>query len=210
MKNNKNSNHQNQKSFFFDDFFETTQKNKKSDKSEINEDRLYALFSLFFSLILIFSISIFSISIQESNFQGFKKTNYNYPLLRRDVVDRSGELMARNINSYHAAVKPNLIKKKENFILNIKLKFPKISSSELKKKLEVGKRFYLKRRLTEDEKNKLRSLGQKGIIFEPFQRRVYPHGQLYSHVLGQIDDDNYGISGIENYFDRELKDKKKN
>jgi len=209
MKNNKNSNHQNQKSFFFDDFFETTQKNKKSDKSEINEDRLYALFSLFFSLILIFSISIFSISIQESNFQGFKKTNYNYPLLRRDVVDRSGELMARNINSYHAAVKPNLIKKKENFILNIKLKFPEISSSELKKKLEVGKRFYLKRRLTEDEKNKLRSLGQKGIIFEPFQRRVYPHGQLYSHVLGQIDDDNYGISGIENYFDRELKDKKK-
>ena len=208
MKNNKNSNHENQKSFFFDDFFETTQKNKKSDKSEINEDRLYALFS-FFSLILIFSISIFSISIQESNFQGYKKTNYNYPLLRRDVVDRNGELMARNINSYHAAVKPNLIKKKENFILNIKLKFPEISSSELKKKLEVGKRFYLKRRLTKDEKNKLRSLGQKGIIFEPFQRRVYPHGQLYSHVLGQIDDDNYGISGIENYFDRELRDKKK-
>jgi cell division protein FtsI (penicillin-binding protein 3) len=209
QKNKINFNHTNQKSFFFDDFLETTQKNKKLNKSKIYEDRLYILFSLFFSLILIFSISIFSISIQESSFQGYEKTNYNYPLLRRDVLDRNGKLMARNINSYHAAVKPGLIKNKENFILNIKLKFPEISSLELKKKLESKKRFYLKRRLTADEKNKLRSLGQKGIIFEPFQSRVYPHGQLYSHVLGQIDDDNYGISGIENYFDRELRDKQK-
>ncbi len=206
MKNKKNSIYENQKSFFFDDFFETIQTNKKLNKSKIYEDRLYALFSFFFSLILIFSISIFSISIQESNFQGYKKVDYNYPLLRRDILDRNGELMARNINSYHAAVKSDLIKNKENFILNIKLKFPEISSSELKKKLKYEKRFYLKRRLIADEKNKLRSLGQKGIIFEPFQSRVYPHGQLYSHVLGQIDDDNYGISGVENYFDRELRD----
>ena len=117
--------------------------------------------------------------------------------------------MARNINSFHAAIKPSLIKNKENFILKIKLNFPKISTTELKKKLENEKRFYLKRRLTEDERNRLWSLGEKGIITELFQRRVYPHGQLYSHVLGQIDDDNYGISGIENYFDRELRDIKK-
>ena len=208
-KNNKNFNHENQKSFFFDDFLETTQKNKKMNKFKIYDDRLYVLFSFFFSLILIFSISIFSVSIQESNFQGYKKANYNYPLLRRDVLDRNGELMARNINSYHAAVKSDLIKNKENFILKIKLNFPDISSVQLKKKLESKKRFYLKRRLTEDERNRLWSLGEKGIITELFQRRVYPHGQLYSHVLGQIDDDNYGISGIENYFDRELRNNQK-
>ena len=38
---------------------------------------------------------------------------------------------------------------------------------------------------------------------------MYPHGQLYSHILGQIDDDNYGVSGIENYLDRELRNTKK-
>ena len=208
-KNNKNFINENQKSFFFGDFLESAQKNKNFNKSNIHEDRLYILFSFFFSLILVFSISIFSISIQKSNFQGYEKTDYNYPLLRRDILDRNGELMARNINSYHAVVKSDLIKNKENFILKIKLNFPEISATELKKKLESKKRFYLKRRLTEDEKNKLWSLGEKGIVTEPFQRRVYPHGQLYSHVLGQIDDDNYGISGIENYFDIELRDKQK-
>ena len=208
-KNNKIFTHENQKSFFFDYFLETTKKNKKFNKYKIYEDRLYALFSFFFSLILVFSISIFSISIQESNFQGYKKVNNYSSLLRRDVLDRNGELMARNISSYHAAVKPNLVKNKENFILNIQLNFPDISITELKKKLKNKKRFYLKRRLTPEEKNKLWSLGEKGIIIEPFQSRVYPHGQLYSHILGQIDDDNYGISGIEKYFDRELRDNQK-
>ena len=48
-------------------------------------------------------------------------------------------------------------------------------------------------------------MGEKGIMFEPYQSRIYPHADLYSHILGQIDNDNYGISGVEKYFDKELK-----
>ena len=209
-KNNKNLIHQNQKSFFFDDFLEISPKQKKIHKSKIPEDRLYILFSVFFSLILIYSICIFSISIQSSNLQEYKKVDQNSLFLRRDVVDRNGQLIASNINSYHAAVKPNLIKNKENFILKIKLNFPEISLVKLKKNLKNKNYFYLKKRLTEDEKNKLWSFGEKGIIIEPFQSRVYPHGQLFSHVLGQTDENNYGISGIEKFFDRDLKNIKKN
>ena len=208
-KNNKNFIYHNQKSFFFEDFLETNQKQKKLYKSKILEDRLYVLFSVFFSLILVFSISIFSISLQKSNLQGYKKADQHFLPLRRDVVDRNAELIARNINSYHAAIKPNLIKNKENFIINIKLNFPEISLPKLKENLENKKYFYLKKRLTEDEKNKLWSFGEKGIILEPFQSRIYPHRQLYSHILGQTDDDNYGVSGIEKFFDKELRDKQK-
>ena len=50
-------------------------------------------------------------------------------------------------------------------------------------------------------------LSEKGLIFEPFQARVYTHGNLFSHIIGQVDYDNYGISGIEKYFDKELRDK---
>jgi len=208
-KNNKNFTYHNQKSFFFEDFLETNQKQKKLYKSKILEDRLYVLFSVFFSLILVFSISIFSISLQKSNLQGYKKADQHFLPLRRDVVDRNAELIARNINLYHAAIKPNLIKNKENFIINIKLNFPEISLPKLKENLENKKYFYLKKRLTEDEKNKLWSFGEKGIIIEPFQSRIYPHRQLYSHILGQTDDDNYGVSGIEKFFDKELRDKQK-
>ena len=212
MKNKKNKNfiHQNQKSFFFEDFPEISQRQKVINKLKISDDRLYILFCVFFSLILVFSISIFSISIQPSNFYNLKNTNQSFLNLRRDVVDRNGELIARNINTYRAAIKPSLIKNKKNFVIKIKLNFPEISTFELKKNLDKKKRFYLKRRLTEEERYKLWSLGEKGIITEPFQSRVYPHGQLFGHILGQIDDDNYGISGIEKYFDKDLRNNKIN
>ena len=36
---------------------------------------------------------------------------------------------------------------------------------------------------------------------------MYTHGNLFSHIVGQVDYDNFGISGIEKYLDKELKDK---
>ena len=39
---------------------------------------------------------------------------------------------------------------------------------------------------------------------------MYTHGDLFSHIIGQVDYDNYGVSGIEKYFDKELKNKKIN
>ena len=64
-----------------------------------------------------------------------------------------------------------------------------------------------KKTLKPKEKEKLWALGEKAIIFEPFQSRIYTHSNLFSHLVGQVDYDNYGISGIEKYFDKELKDK---
>ena len=208
IRKNKNYN-KNQKSFYFEDYLETNIKQKKNSRSSISEDRVYILFLFFFCLISIFAIKIILISIQEPLFLENKKNNLNFLPLRRDIVDRNGELISRNIKAYHAAIKPNLISDKKKFLINIKLNFPLISQKRLKDKLSGNKRFYLKRRLTEEERFKLWSMGEKGIKLESFQTRIYPHAELYSHILGQIDDDSYGISGVEKYFDRELRNLKK-
>ncbi len=149
---------------------------------------------------------ILLISFQEPQFLESKKNSLNFLPLRRDIVDLNGILISRNIKSFHAAVKPNLIKNKSKFLLNIKINFPEISQGKLKNNLKKSKYFYLKKRLDEEEKNKLWSLGEKGIIFEPYQSRIYPHANLFSHILGQTDNDNYGVSGVEQYFDYELTD----
>ena len=77
--------------------------------------------------------------------------------------------------------------------------------SFLKQKLNKKKYFYFKKNITEEERKELWSLGEKGLLFETTQTRVYPHKNLFSHVIGQIDLDNNGISGIEKSFDKELK-----
>ncbi len=206
-KNKKNLNI-NQQSFFFEDYLSTNQKLRNEKRFKISEDRMYILFFSFFSLILIFSLKIMFISFQNFTYSQIKNYQYNFKPIRNDIVDRHGILLSRNITTYHAAIKPNLIKDKKKFLIKVKLAFPEIDSKRMKKNLQKKKYFYLKKRLTNNEKQKLWKLGEKGIIFEPFQTRIYPHANLYSHIIGQTDYDNYGISGVENYYDKYLRDSK--
>ena len=201
---NKNNN---QTSFYFEDYLETNKKSKMLKKSNNFQDRIYLLFFFFFSLVLIFSIKITHISLNKNNIFNNQKQLKHFSLTRRDIVDRNGEIISRNINTFHAAVDPKLIQDKKKFLLNLRLNFPELPIDEIEIKLNNKKYFRLKKRIDQIEKDKFWSLGEKAIKFEPFQARMYTHGNLFSHIIGQVDYDNYGVSGIEKYFDRELKDK---
>ena len=207
MKKSKKKNkyfNNNQRSFYFEDYLENNNQQKKSKDYSISDDRVYILFFFFICLISVFSIKIIFLSFQDPQFYQAKNSSKFLPM-RRDIVDRNEVLISRNIKTFHAAIKPNFIKNKERFLLSMKINFPNISQKYLKTNLKKNKYFYLKKRLTEKEKIKIWSLGEKGIIFESYQTRIYPQGSLFSHILGQTDDDNYGISGIEKYFDNDLK-----
>ncbi len=205
---NKNKN-VNQTSFYFEDYLEINKKNKILKKSNNFHDRIYLLFFFFFSLILIFSIKITHISINKKNTFNIVEQKSKFTLLRRDIVDRNGVIISRNINTFHAAIDPKLVKDKKNFLIKLRLNFPELSTNEIKTKLYGNKYFRIKKRIDQIEKKKLWALGEKAIKFEPFQARMYTHGDLFSHIVGQVDYDNFGISGIEKYFDRELKNKNK-
>ena len=208
IKKNKNFNI-NQKSFYFEDYLETNKKKIFSQKNNFSHDRIYLLFFLFISLILIFSIRIVHVSMSKIEiYDNFNSLN-KFSVLRRDIVDRNGVLISRNVTSFHAAVNPKLIKNKDNFLIKLRLNFPELPIKKIKKRLYQDKYFYLKKRINQIDKEKFWSLGEKGIIFEPFQSRIYTHANLFSHIVGQVDFDNYGISGIEKFFDKDLKENEK-
>ena len=206
-KKNKKKNNINQSSFFFEDYLETNKKNKILKKSNNFQDRIYVLFFFFFSLILIFSIKITYISLNKKDIFSKEKSSSKFSLTRRDIVDRNGIIISRNVNTFHAAIDPKLIKDKKNFLIKLRLNFPELSINEIEKKIIKKKYFRIKKRIDQVEKKKLWALGEKAIKFEPFQARMYTHGDLFSHIIGQVDYDNYGISGVEKYFDKELKNK---
>ena len=195
----------NQRSFHFNDYLETNQKLKNKNQKLISDDRIYILFFSFVSLILVFSLKITLVSIQKTDFSKTKNSSTHFVSARKDIVDRNGELLARNIQTYHAGIRSNLVKDKKKFLVNVKLLFPELDTENIKNKLSKTKYFYLKRRLTSEEKHKLWILGEKSVEFDPYQSRIYPQAKLFSHILGQIDNDNYGISGVEKFFDRELR-----
>ena len=102
-----------------------------------------------------------------------------------------------------------MVKDKKKFLIKLRLNFPQLPIDEIQNKLNKNKYFRLKKRIDQFEKEKFWALGEKALKFEPFQARMYTHGNLFSHIIGQVDYDNYGISGVEKYFDKELKNKKK-
>ena len=113
---------------------------------------MYILFFSFFSLILLFSLKIIFISFQNSTYNISKNNNYNFNPIRNDIIDRNGILLSRNITAYHAAIKPSFIKDKKKFLVKIKLVLPEIDSKVLITNLKNKKYFYLKKRLTDEEK----------------------------------------------------------
>ena len=203
-KKNKNIN---QTSFYFEDYLETNKKNQVLKKSNNLQDRICLLFFFFFSLILIFSIKITHISLNKKNIFNTGEQKSQFSLLRRDIVDRNDVIISRNIKTFHAAINPKLIKDKKNFLIKLRLNFPNLPIDQIKIKLQENKYFRIKKRIDQIERERFWALGEKAIKFEPFQARMYTHGDLFSHIIGQVDYDNYGISGIEKYFDRELKNK---
>jgi cell division protein FtsI (penicillin-binding protein 3) len=200
MKNNK-------KSFIFKDHLdpEMLLESNENKLIKVSNSRLATLSIIFLGLTIIFSIKIIYLSLFLEKNLTFKKINHNFKKERADIVDRNGAILARSIDIYSAGIRPKLVTNKKKLLINLKLIFPDLNANKIKQKLEKSNFFYIKKRLTENEKTKLWLIGNKAIVFEKKQLRIYPHQNLLSHVLGQIDDNNIGVSGVEQFFDKELK-----
>ena len=212
----KNSTDIKNNSFYFDDYFEENYLVTGNSKiTNISLNRISIIFYASLCIAFIFTLKLLY-------YAGFDKKDIYYdpkPLKvlkkRGDIRDRNGVLMARNIDNFVAGVRSSLVKDKKKFLLDLKFIFPEIDSEILMNSLNKKNFFYLdkklniEKRLTEDLSEKLwllkGSMGNNAIELEPRQTRFYPQQKLFSHVLGQIDEDNIGISGIEKFFDKELK-----
>ena len=55
----------------------------------------------------------FNFIFQEPAFSSKNKLEDYFSPIRRDIVDRNGDLISRNVKSYHAAVRSNMVRDKK-------------------------------------------------------------------------------------------------
>jgi cell division protein FtsI (penicillin-binding protein 3) len=199
------------RSFFFEDYetpkYEYKQQSRFSEV-KLSLNRVSFIFFIFLVVAFVFgSKIIYLASVKKENYFTNKLASPVF-LKRQDILDRNNNLLARNVKLYSAAIKPQLITDKGKLLINLRMIFPNMDIDKIKKKIEIGKYFYIKKRLSESGWKKLWLLGDKSIDLNGKQFRVYPHKSLFSHVLGQIDDDNLGISGLEKSFNKILTESK--
>jgi cell division protein FtsI (penicillin-binding protein 3) len=133
-------------------------------------------------------------------------TSSEKSLTRGDIVDRNGVLLATSLMTASVFVNPKEIKDVDEAATKLALVL-KQNKEQLLKRLSSGKNFvWIKRNLPPADQQAVNSLGIPGLYFLPEEKRVYPHGNMLSHVLGYVGVDNKGLAGIEKKFDLRLRD----
>ena len=165
----------------------------------ISFERIAFIFFLFFIIAIIFSLKVIFLSLENKvvTSKVSKKENF-----RSSIVDKKRNILAKTVTVVNIGINPNLVIDKEKLLITLKLLFPK---KNFKEKMYGKKFFYVKKKISQEKLEKILLLGDKSFIQEEKIARIYPNGELFSHILGQIDDNNNGISGIEKSFNEELK-----
>ena len=171
----------------------------KRTKSNINIEfnRVAFIFFIFFIIYLIYSIHLIHLGSRVKAVDPFKSPNIVGPLNRADIVDINGKYLAKTVSTTNVGIKPSEVINKKKLLLNLKYIFPDKNFSQIEDKLKKNKFFYIEKNISDEKYEQLMKLGDKSIKPEKKILRLYPQKNLFSHLVGQIDSDNIGISGIE-------------
>ena len=126
------------------------------------------------------------------------------PTSRGLVFDRNGVELAKSMQVNSVFADPLLIKDKKS-VAQIISKNLSLNTEGVVNLLNKKKRFvWIKRRVTDEEAEIIKGLGLQGIGLRDEYKRVYPNGELCSHVIGFTDIDENGLEGIERTFNQVL------
>lgn len=121
---------------------------------------------------------------------------------RPDLIDRNGEILATDITTSSLYAEPRRILDVDEAVEGIVRVLPELSEPMVRRRLESRAGFvWLKRELTPDQASAIRGLGLPGIGFLSENQRFYPGGATAGHIVGAVNVDNQGLSGIEKYVD---------
>ena len=183
---------------------------KKKSNLNINFNRISFIFFIFFLISLIYIIHLVHLgSRKTSNFDQNLKDKFVKELYRADITDRNGRYLAKTVSSIDIGINPVEIIDQKKLLVNLKLIFPNKNFNEIEKLIKKNKFFWFEKKISEESYERIMKLGDKSIKPEEKLTRLYPQKNLFSHIVGQIDDDNIGISGLEKTLDRKLKETNK-
>ena len=188
----------NERKIILDEYKSEFSYNENKSNIKISFERIAFIFFVFFIIAVIFSSKVILLSLEDKVFikKISKKENF-----RSSIIDKEGNILAKTVPVINIGINPNLVIDKEKLLITLKLLFPK---KNFKKKIYGKKFFYVQKKISQEKLEKILLLGDKSFIQEEKIARIYPNRELFSHVLGQIDDNNNGISGLEKTFDYEL------
>lgn len=131
------------------------------------------------------------------------------PSRRGTIYDRNGEPLAYDVPAYSIALDNYHVTKPEILVELLVQELGLTGEEAHAKVYRTGYFTWLARNVDLDKAKRLQILskarGVQGLLFFPTWKRAYPHGNMAIEVLGLVDVDGNGISGLELVLDEVLR-----
>ena len=175
---------------------------------EIARIRLMVAGSLAIAAFLLVAVRLTIVTVlptPEAARAGTQIESSNFRVSRADILDRNGQLLATNLDTFSLYANPKLIQNPRLTAQNIVAILPELREETVVRQLKEKRDFvWIKRRLTPEQKYAINKLGNPGLNFRTEERRFYPAGEVTGHIVGFTNIDNRGLSGFERKFDKDL------
>ncbi|MBO8229722.1 cell division protein FtsI [Prochlorococcus marinus str. MU1404] len=179
-------------------------------------------FLYIFSLLLIFSLigrlvklQVFNASDLQRKARLIQSSKTNSLKKRRSIVDRNNRLIAYDKPLYKLWAHPkyfNFPGDSINRVRSIEEVTEKLSSI-----LDINDEILLRKfnnkmsgimildKISEEKAEKIKNLQISGLDLFKYSQRYYPQGELYSNLVGFVNDENKGSAGLELHLDNKIK-----
>ena len=186
----------------------------------LNSQKIKSIY--FFSLLImvallgrIINLQVFSSLSLKSKARNIQLSKISAIRSRRSIVDRNNRLIAYDKTLYKLWAHPkyfNFPGDQINKIRSIEEVVSKLSPIVNLDKKELLNKFKNKSigvklfdDLTEEQANSIRKLYISGLDLESHSKRFYPQSNLFSNIVGFVNDDKNGSSGLELHLDSQIK-----
>ncbi len=177
--------------------------------SQMAQSRLSFLSVCFIVAYLIMFARLVDLSIVQGTIPHLQtaqnETEKQVPIImprRGDIYDANGFLLATTLKTPSLFVDPKLVIKPAQLAKSLVAVIPTLTEEEALKKLTAKNRFgWLAHAITPQQQAQILELGQPALGFQDQYTRIYPQGPLFAHVIGYMERDGLGLSGIERSYD---------
>ncbi len=134
---------------------------------------------------------------------------------RADITDRKGRILATNLLTHSLYAQPQQMIDPQNAARELVRIFPDLDHDRLLKDFTGNRKFmWIRKKISPEQMQAVHDIGEPGLLFGPREMRLYPNGNLASHILGGASFGQEGVSsaevvgvaGVEKAFDGWLRD----
>ena len=176
----------------------------------VGRRRIRVIYIFYVAFFAIFLVRTLQFGIQGTDRARRGNGDGAWVVSRADIVDRNGDILAKNVMSGHVVLRPQLVKDRDAVANLIHQALPvEYTLSDALGLVNSNRRFIYVKKLASDRQREIIAEAKlPGLDIEQVQTRRYPKRRLFSHIVGFVGNDAHGLEGAERVYDNYLTENK--